>query len=144
MSTISATRTASVRMMPQPVFDHSAARWNHNIHYHRVITAALPPRCPRVLDVGCGEGILAGELARRAGLVVGIDQDSASIGTARREVAAANADFVIGDFLAHPFRPDSFDAVAYQEARRTAEAAPPGVRYQRHVLWRYSLVWRKP
>jgi 2-polyprenyl-3-methyl-5-hydroxy-6-metoxy-1,4-benzoquinol methylase len=205
-------------MMPQLVNDHSAARWNHNIHYHRVITAALPARCARVLDVGCGEGVLAAEIAPRAGLVVGLDQDAASIGTARREVEAPNVDFVIGDFLAHPFRPESFDAIvsvavlhhvdsaaalsrmrellrpggvvalvglartrrpvdlgfdvagaiahrfyrlsrgywessaptvwppaeSYQQARRTAEAILPVVRYQRHVLWRYSLVWRKP
>ena len=31
-------------------------RWNHNIHYHRLILQAVPPGCQRVLDVGCGEG----------------------------------------------------------------------------------------
>jgi 2-polyprenyl-3-methyl-5-hydroxy-6-metoxy-1,4-benzoquinol methylase len=40
---------------PVPIQD----RWNHNIHYHPVVLDALPPDCERVLDVGCGEGLLA-------------------------------------------------------------------------------------
>jgi hypothetical protein len=30
-------------------------RWNHNLHYHRVILDAVPAGCRRSLDVGCGE-----------------------------------------------------------------------------------------
>lgn len=33
---------------------------------------------------------------------------------------------------------------SYGEMRRTAEWVLPGARYRRHVLWRYSLVWRRP
>ena len=32
----------------------------------------------------------------------------------------------------------------YTGVRRIAEQILPGVRYRRHVLWRYSLVWTKP
>ncbi len=32
----------------------------------------------------------------------------------------------------------------FAEIRRLAEATLPGVRYRRHVLWRYSLTWTKP
>jgi hypothetical protein len=32
----------------------------------------------------------------------------------------------------------------YAGMRRLAEEVLPGVRYRRHVLWRYSLVWTKP
>jgi 2-polyprenyl-3-methyl-5-hydroxy-6-metoxy-1,4-benzoquinol methylase len=35
--------------------------------------------------------------------------------------------------------PETFDGM-----RRIAEDVLPGVRYRRHVLWRYSLVWRAP
>lgn len=35
--------------------------------------------------------------------------------------------------------PDSYAAV-----RRMARRVLPGVRYRRHVLWRYSLVWSRP
>ena len=32
----------------------------------------------------------------------------------------------------------------YSEMRRLAAEVLPGVRYQRHLLWRYSLTWTKP
>ncbi len=32
----------------------------------------------------------------------------------------------------------------YDEMRAIAERTLPGVRYRRHLLWRYSLVWTKP
>jgi SAM-dependent methyltransferase len=32
----------------------------------------------------------------------------------------------------------------FGQARRLASRALPGVRYRRHLLWRYSLVWTKP
>jgi 2-polyprenyl-3-methyl-5-hydroxy-6-metoxy-1,4-benzoquinol methylase len=32
----------------------------------------------------------------------------------------------------------------YAEVRALAERVLPGVRYRRHLLWRYSLVWAKP
>lgn len=31
----------------------------------------------------------------------------------------------------------------YAEVRRTAEEVLPGVRYRRHLLWRYSLTWSR-
>ena len=35
-------------------------------------------------------------------------------------------------------------AESYAEMRALAAQLLPGVRYRRHLLWRYSLVWRKP
>ncbi|MER8032411.1 class I SAM-dependent methyltransferase [Streptomyces bauhiniae] len=34
--------------------------------------------------------------------------------------------------------------MSYGEVRRAARELLPGVRYRRHVLRRYSLIWRKP
>ena len=34
--------------------------------------------------------------------------------------------------------------MSWREVRDTAAATLPGVRYHRHLLWRYSLHWRKP
>ncbi|WP_372461970.1 hypothetical protein [Streptomyces endocoffeicus] len=34
--------------------------------------------------------------------------------------------------------------VTYPEMRALAAELLPGSRYRRHVLWRYSIVWRKP
>jgi SAM-dependent methyltransferase len=33
---------------------------------------------------------------------------------------------------------------SWREVRTAAANALPGVRYRRHLLWRYSLLWRKP
>jgi SAM-dependent methyltransferase len=185
-------------------------RWNHNTHYYPLILAAVPPGCQRVLDVGCGEGTLARQLARRVPRVIGIDQDTASIELARRHGPDGRVEFVRGDFLTCPFQPASFsmitcvaalhhmdpaaalaamsqllvpggtlvivglarsqlpdlprDAAAvianlgyrmakvyweqpsptvwppphgYREIRALARETLPGVRYHRHLLWRY-------
>jgi SAM-dependent methyltransferase len=207
-----------------------AGRWNHNIHYHPVVLGALPEGCARVLDVGCGEGILARELRRAVRHVVAIDLDGPSIDLARCHGDApdiesdvgtgveSDVEYVRGDFLTYPFEPASFDAVVSIAAlhhmdaavaldrmrrllkpggtlvviglarsrypgdlprdavaavvawlrrrtkgywehsaptvwpppetfvgmRRLAAEVLPGVRYRRHLLWRYSLVWTKP
>jgi ubiquinone/menaquinone biosynthesis C-methylase UbiE len=34
--------------------------------------------------------------------------------------------------------------MTWAEVRATASSLLPGVRYRRHLLWRYSLLWRKP
>jgi SAM-dependent methyltransferase len=192
-------------------------RWNHNIHYYPLAVAAVPPGCQRALDVGCGEGMLARQLACRVPHVVGIDQDVISIEAARGQRPDGQVEFVRGDFLAYPFPPASFglitcvaalhhmDAAAalarmsyllapggslvvvglarsrladlpweaaavivnlgcrmakgywehpsptvwppphsYRQIRGLAGETLPGVRYRRHLLWRYSLVWVKP
>ena len=193
-------------------------RWNHNSHYYPLVLAALPEGCPRALDVGCGEGMLTRWLARRGvPHVVGIDEDAASIALARQQDPEARVEYVLGDFLGHPFPAGSFglvscvaalhhmepaaalarmsdllapggtlvvsgvarsrwsdlplDAVAvvanlgyravrgywrhpspivwppphtYREIRALARDLLPGVRYRRHLLWRYSLTWTRP
>ncbi len=86
-------------------------RWNHNIEYHSVILAALASTARRVLDVGCGEGLLARDLGTGITHVTGIDVDARSITLARRTTAAPNVTYVQSDVLAAPFRLESFDAV---------------------------------
>jgi hypothetical protein len=34
--------------------------------------------------------------------------------------------------------------MSWREIRETAQGIIPGVRYRRHFMWRYSLLWRKP
>lgn len=86
-------------------------RWNHNIHYHSVVVSAVGDGCSRVLDVGCGEGMLARELSGRVSEVVGIDVDAPTVEVARRDAAADNVEYLVGDFLTHDFEAGSFDAV---------------------------------
>ncbi len=113
-------------------------RWNHNIHYHRLVLDALPSPCGRVLDVGCGAGLLTAELAGRCEQVVGIDPHAESLAYARAALGSAgNAELVAGDVMTHPFA-EPFDAVVGiavlhhlpREAglRRLAELLRPGGR----------------
>lgn len=86
-------------------------RWNHNIHYARQLLGFVPGSAHDALDVGCGEGWLARELRRRVHHVVGIDPDAASIRAARELGEAVGIEYLLGDVLAYPFQPESFDVV---------------------------------
>jgi SAM-dependent methyltransferase len=192
-------------------------RWNHNIHYYPLVLAAVPPGCQRALDVGCGEGMLARQLAHRVPHVVGIDQDPASIALASQQGSDGQIEFLCDDFLTYPFPSASFGLIAcvaglhhmdaaralarmsqllvpggilvivglaqsrppdplwdaaavianlrhrltkgywqhpsptvwppphtYRQIRALAGEMLPAVRYRRHLLWRYSLIWAKP
>ena len=46
----------------------------------------------------------------------------------------------------HPYQPPIVwpPPLTYLAMRRLAEQLLPGVRYRRHLYWRYSLVWAKP
>ena len=194
------------------------APWNHNTHYHPLILGAvLGDSVQRALDVGCGEGQLSRELRRAVPQVVGIDCDGPTLDRARQLDDGTGVEYVQGDFLAHGFQPESFDAIVsvaavhhmnaaaalsqmrqllrpggtlavvglarsrprdlpadmagvvahrallvgktyqqvnaptiwpppqtYAQMRRIATETLPGVRYRRHLLWRYSLIWAKP
>lgn len=85
--------------------------WNHNIEYHKTVRAALGPGPLKVLDVGCGDGLLAYELAWLGHVVTAIDTDEASITRARARTTVPTVELVLGDFMTHPFEPESFDAV---------------------------------
>jgi len=171
-----------------------------------------------MLDIGCGDGLLARRLAAIGGRVQAIDVDMDSIDRARQHDRATSVQYVHGDFLRSDIPPESIDAVvcvaalhhmdeavalrrmrdlvrpggtvavvglargstpadlllavvatianralrlrrgwsevraptcwpppsSYRQIRRLALRELPGVRYRRHLLWRYSLVWIKP
>lgn len=119
----------TVRHRVRDVGDHGSAmdrdaRWNHNIHYHRVVLDALPAPCDRVLDVGCGEGMLTLDLADRAGQVVGLDTDAPTLELARRDASAANIEYRLGDLLTADLEPGSFDAVVSIAVLHHLDAVP--------------------
>lgn len=203
--------------------------WSANVYYRPLILGAVPGRCERALDVGCGTGALTRELRGLVPKVIGIDLDQRSIELARSHPDAGDIEYVLGDFLRFAFQPASFDLITsvaslhqmdaraalvhvrdllrpggvlaviglargssavdlalhgaavvgrailrrgrgcrrhepaatgrgaaydppvvwpppetYQRMRELSEALLPGVRYRRHVFWRYSLVWVKP
>ena len=61
--------------------------WNHNTYYRRALLRRLPARFGRALDVGCGDGRFARELASRADEVAAIDVDPRELESARAAAA---------------------------------------------------------
>jgi SAM-dependent methyltransferase len=84
--------------------------YNHNDHYTGLLLRRVPRRCSAALDVGCGEGRLAGRLTEVSDLVVGIDPDAAAIETARR-VHQDAVELLRGDFLGYDFGDRKFDFI---------------------------------
>ena len=192
--------------------------WNHNIHYHDVVLRSIPKRCRLALDAGCGEGLLARQLAERCEEVVAIDSDHDTLmhAEAARD-REANITYVEGDVLTYPFPENSFDFIAavatlhhlplnsalerfrkllrsggvlaviglyrvqslpdyalaaaalpaswilrnmhqhaevhaplqqpgetLREIQEACNAMLPGSQFRRHLLFRYSMIWRKP
>ena len=68
----------------------------------------------RVLDVGCGDGDLAADLARRGAHVTGVDASPAMIEAARDKASREGLDmeFLVATAQNLPFPPGHFDSVA--------------------------------
>ena len=104
-------------MTPNPLVERAARRggrppWDHNRHYHQLVLESLPPGAARALDVGCGSGLLARELAARVPEVVGLDRDEASIMAATAEGGPPGLRYVIGDVLNADLGLGQFDLVS--------------------------------
>jgi 2-polyprenyl-6-hydroxyphenyl methylase/3-demethylubiquinone-9 3-methyltransferase len=64
----------------------------------------------KVLDIGCGAGLLANELARQGMEVVGLDASEQSLEIARRYDVTGRVAYQRGDANHLPFADESFDA----------------------------------
>lgn len=192
--------------------------WNHNIHYHDILLRAVPSNWRRALDVGCGQGRLARQLAVHCAEIIAIDADRQTLMRARGASGTeTRITFVEGDVMTYPFGDESFDMITavatlhhlplrlalarfrnllksggvlavvglyrlhtiqdyacaaagkptswllhrfrqpteveaplqepretLREIRAACDAVLPGGLFRRHLLFRYSLVWRKP
>ncbi|MGE0734665.1 MAG: class I SAM-dependent methyltransferase [Alphaproteobacteria bacterium] len=81
----------------------------------------------RILDVGCGDGDLAVQLAKRGAHVVGVDGSASMIEAARQRASRERVDteFRIAAAQHLPFSPDRFDTViAVTVLCFIADAAP--------------------
>ena len=77
-------------------FDHVAGEFDFWASLERrpdFFVQRLPHRRTRALDIGCGSGILAFELARHFTSVVGIDISQPMLEIARRNRSAANIEY---------------------------------------------------
>ena len=105
--------------------------WNHNIHYYDFVLRLAVPGCPRALDVGCGQGLLARRMAQRCEEVIAIDIARDVI--SRTEVSSGlegTVRFVEGDVMTYPFPDDSFDFIALVATIHHLELRPALVRLQ--------------
>ena len=95
-------------------YDGWSRIWNLASYTNRAIydraLAALDDRHQRVLDVGCGTGIMSAKLAASGRDTLGVDLSPAMIHRARRK-RTANLDFIIGDAEHLPVADGEFDAV---------------------------------
>jgi len=86
--------------------------WDRNAFYHDVVLNTVPSHCRRALDVGCGDGLLARELAKRCENVVAIDVDAVILKRAKEGANPPNIAFVEGDVLTYPLPENGFDFIS--------------------------------
>jgi 2-polyprenyl-3-methyl-5-hydroxy-6-metoxy-1,4-benzoquinol methylase len=98
--------------------------WNANVHYHFLILDAIPSGSSRILDVGCGDGILSAQLIE-AGVaqVIGLDIDGPVLGRASARDCCRGIQWLRADVLEAPLKPESFDAVVSVSALHHMDAS---------------------
>ena len=110
MKNISDTQTV------QADFDRIALlteeNWNHNNHYHPFLLKYVPSPCENALEIGCGTGELARNLAQHAEHVIALDLAPQMIRLAReRSAQYTNIDFKCADIMQEELPYESFDYV---------------------------------
>ncbi|MCC0006689.1 MAG: methyltransferase domain-containing protein [Hyphomicrobiaceae bacterium] len=111
-----------------------------------------PLQGKRILDVGCGDGVLAVRLAEAGAFATGLDADPRMLTAARKRAEATGTaiTFVDGDIHSLPFADGSFDTVmaitvlcfvrdAERAVQEMARVLRPGGRLVLGELGRYSL-----
>jgi ubiquinone/menaquinone biosynthesis methyltransferase len=119
----------------------------------RLVDLAAPRPGTRALDLACGTGDLAFELARRGAVVVGLDLVPRMIALARARAARAGdlpsiPRFLVGDMSALPFPAASFDLVTTGYGLRNVPVLDTALAEIRRVLapggWVWSLDFDRP
>ncbi len=86
--------------------------WTANNHYHNSLLRYVPANCENALDIGCGTGAFARELAKVCGRVVALDLSSEMIRIARsRSGQFENLEFQLADAMTWDFARSQFDFV---------------------------------
>ncbi|MGH3631883.1 MAG: class I SAM-dependent methyltransferase [Sciscionella sp.] len=84
--------------------------WDHNAYYYRLLLRQLPQPCRRALDVGCGAGSFAAQLAHHAEHVDALDRSAEMIDAASKR-APANVSCILADALVDPLPDSAYDAI---------------------------------
>lgn len=86
--------------------------WTANNHYHDLLLSHVPRNCEHALEIGCGTGAFARELARRSQRVLGLDLSAEMIRVARsRSGEFKNLEFQLADAMRYDFPQSHFDFV---------------------------------
>lgn len=93
--------------------------WNINIHYNALVDAQVPVGAQQVLDVGCGDGFLAAQLAERIPRVVALDIDEPVLQRATARFPDASVRWTHGDVMTAEL--PLFDAVVSNAAMHHIE-----------------------
>jgi len=114
--------------------------------YGAVLDRLEPPPAGRVLDVGCGAGVFAAEVAGRGLTVTGIDATPALIEYARSRVPGARFD--VGEIESLPYDDGAFDLVTGFNAFQYASAPTRALGEARRVIHPggrvVAVVWGDP
>ena len=86
--------------------------WTSNNHYHDSLLKQVPQNCEHALEIGCGTGAFARELARRCNHVVALDLSAEMIRVARsRSAQFDNLEFQLADAMTWDFPQSHFDFI---------------------------------
>lgn len=86
------------------------AEWTRGLRLHLYRKTGLA-RKRRVLDLGCGTGVIAAEISTRSSAAVfGLDRDISALALAAGE-SAEHVRWTAGEAAAMPFRPGTFELV---------------------------------
>ena len=86
--------------------------WTANNHYHDFLLRHIPHNCENALEIGCGTGAFARQLAERSKRVVALDLSSEMIRVARsRSNQFDNLEFQLADAMTWNFPQAHFDFI---------------------------------
>jgi len=86
--------------------------WTANNHYHDFLLKHVPARCENALEIGCGTGAFARQLAERCQRLIGIDLSAEMIRVARsRSSRIENVEFELADAMSWSFPQSHFDFI---------------------------------
>lgn len=86
--------------------------WTANNHYHSLLLKHVPASCGNALEIGCGTGAFARQLAERSRRVIGLDLSAEMIRVARsRSSRFQNLEFQVADAMTWNFPQSHFDFV---------------------------------
>lgn len=103
---------------------HDGVHPKHDILKYHAFFAANIRETDRVVDIGCGTGENAFDMAKKAAHVTGIDIEQRNIQKAQSRYQRDNLRYIVGDALTYPFS-ETFDVIALSNVLEHIEHRVP-------------------